>query len=132
VIALLAILSMLQATPVSVAKGSQSNVDDRRQVVIRTEAEWTRLWQQHNPDRPRPAVDFSTQMVVGVFMGSRTTAGFGVEIIDATDENGTLTVRYRETVPPKGAITAQVITSPFQLVSVPKTASAVKFEKVDQ
>jgi PrcB C-terminal len=132
VIALLALMAMLQAMPTTIDKGSQSRVDDRRQVVVRTDAEWARLWTQHNPDRPRPAVDFSKQMVVGVFMGSRNTAGFSVEILSATDENGVLTVRYRETVPAKGAITAQVITSPYQLVTVPRTEATVKFEKTDQ
>ena len=43
----------------TIEKGDQSNVDDAKQVLVRTEAEWTRLWQQHNPDRPRPKVDFS-------------------------------------------------------------------------
>jgi hypothetical protein len=132
VIALLALISMLQVMPTTIDKGSQSNVDDRRQVVVRTDDEWGRLWTQHNPNRPRPAVDFSKEMVLGVFMGSRNTAGFSVEILSATDENGVLTVRYHETVPAKGAITAQVITSPYQLVTVPRTAATVKFEKTDQ
>ena len=115
--------------PVTIGKGDQSNVDDGRMVTVRTEAEWTRLWQQHNPDRPRPAIDFSKQMVVGVFMGSRNTAGFAVEIVSASDADGVGTVHYRETVPPKGAVTAQVITSPYHLVSIPKSASTVKFQK---
>jgi hypothetical protein len=123
---------MLQAPDlVTVEKGNQSNVDEGRKVTVRTEAEWARLWQQHNPDRKRPAVDFSKQMVVGVFMGSRSTAGFAIEIVSAAEVNGTLTVRYRETVPSRGAITAQVITSPYHLVAVPKVAGAVTFEKVE-
>ncbi len=70
---------------VNIDKGTQSNVDEGRKVTVRSEADWTLLWQQHDPDRPRPSVDFSKQMVVGVFMGSRTTAGFAVEIVSATD-----------------------------------------------
>jgi hypothetical protein len=111
-------------------KGSQSNVDEGRQVSIRTEQEWTRLWQQHKPDRPKPAVDFSTQMVLGVFMGSRSTGGFAVEILGASEAGGALIVQYRETIPQPGAITAQVISSPYHLVAVPKVTGAVTFEKV--
>jgi len=55
----------------TIEKGDQSNVDDARQVLVRTDAEWTKLWQQHASDRPRPGIDFSKEMVVGVFMGSR-------------------------------------------------------------
>ena len=115
--------------PVTIGKGDQSNVDEGKTVTVRTEAEWTRLWQQHNPDRQRPAIDFSKQMVVGVFMGSRNTAGFAVEIVSATDADGVITVHYHETIPARGAVTAQVITSPYHLVSIPKSASTVKFQK---
>lgn len=117
-------------TALTIDKGDQSNVDDRKQVIARTDAEWTRLWQQHSPDRKRPAVDFSRDMVVAVFMGSRNTAGFGVEITGTSEANGALVVRYRETVPPSGAMTAQVITAPYHLVSVPKFAGEVRFEKI--
>ena len=53
--------AMILETPGTrtIAKGDQSNVDDARQVLVRTEAEWTKLWQQHAPDHPKPAVDFS-------------------------------------------------------------------------
>ena len=116
--------------PMTIDKGDQSNVDDGKQVVVRTEAEWTKLWQQHAPDRKRPAVDLSRDMVVGVFMGSRPTAGFSVDIVSTIQANGVLSVRYRETQPPKGAITAQVLTSPYHLVAAPKFAGEVKFQKV--
>ena len=115
--------------PVTIGKGDQSNVDERKTATVRTEAEWTRLWQQHNPDQQRPAIDFSKQMVVGVFMGSRNSAGFGVEIVSAPDADGVITVHYHETIPASGAITAQVITSPYHLVYLPKSASTVRFQK---
>jgi PrcB C-terminal len=114
----------------NIDKGTQSNVDEARQVSIRTEAEWTRLWQQHKPDRPKPTIDFSKEMVLGVFMGSRSTGGFAVEILGAEEAGGALTVRYRETMPRPGAITAQVISSPYHLVAVPKVTGTVTFEKV--
>ena len=78
-------------------KGDQSNVDDAMQVTARTTAEWNTLWRQHSPDRDQPRVDFAREMVVGVFLGSRPTAGFGVEIVSALVEQGVLVVRFRET-----------------------------------
>ena len=40
-------------------------------------------------------------------------------------------VRYNETMPPAGAVTAQVLTFPYHLVAIPKAAvTEVKFEKV--
>jgi hypothetical protein len=120
------------AKPMTLDKGDQSNVDDAKQVVVRTDAEWAKLWNQHSPDHQRPPVDFSRQMVIGVFMGSRPTAGFSVDIISTIQANGVLTVRYREVLPPRNAVTAQVITSPFDLVTVPMFAGDVRFEKVDK
>ena len=110
-------------------KGDQSNVDDRRQVVARTAPEWTTLWRQHSPDRPRPTVDFAREMVAGVFLGSRPSAGFAVDIVSARDEHGALVVRYRETIPPPGTITAQVITSAYCIVALPRRDGDVRFER---
>ena len=111
-------------------KGDQSNVDDARQVVARTAAEWDTLWRQHSPDRMQPRVDFSKEMVIGVFLGSRPSAGFGIAIVGAETEQGGLTVRFRETRPARGGMTAQVITSPYHLAAVPRQSGTVKFERV--
>ena len=80
----------------------------------------------------RPAVDFSKEFVVAVFLGSRPTAGFSVEIVGTRDDGAGLVVQYRETRPPAGAIVAQVLTMPYHIVAVPKRAGAgdVKFEKI--
>ena len=123
---------LLQAeTPVRVLdKGDQSNVDEARQVVVRTAAGWTGLWRQHAPDRQRPNVDFARDMVAGVFLGSRPSAGFAIDVVGARDEDGNLVVRYRETRPPAGAVTAQVITSAYCIVALPRRDGEVRFERV--
>jgi hypothetical protein len=126
---IVSVLLQGDAPPRVLDKGDQSNVDDGRQVVARTAIEWTTLWRQHSPDRPRPAVDFAREMVAGVFLGSRPSAGFAVDIVSARDEHGALVVRYRETIPPPGIITAQVITSPYCLVALPRRDGDVRFER---
>jgi hypothetical protein len=133
-ILLLLLAAFAQATPAgaprTIDKGEQSNIDEAKQVVVRTEAEWTKLWQQHSPDRKRPAVDFSKEMIVGVFMGSRPTAGYNTSIVSTVVKDGNLMVQYKESQPQRGAMTAQVLTFPYHLVAVPKEAGDVKFEKV--
>ena len=115
----------------TIEKGDQSNIDDAKQVLVRTEAEWTKLWQQHAPDHPRPRVDFSKEMVVAVFMGSRPNAGFGTTITSATAGNGALIVRYKDTKPGPASVSAQILTFPYHLVAIPKAAvTDVKFQKV--
>jgi len=125
-------LAMTQsaAAPRTIEKGEQSAIDDAKQVVVRTDAEWARLWRQHAGDRARPPIDFSKESIVAVFMGSRPNAGFNTAIVSATEGGGALIVRYTETKPPPGAISAQVLTFPFHIVAIAKVSTAnVRFEK---
>jgi len=129
----LALLAMTVAAqsppPRTVDKGDFSNVDTATQAVVRNDAAWKALWQRHAGDRPMPAIDFGKDMVVGVFMGSRPTAGYDIAITKTLEKDGALWVWYRERMPARGVMLAQVLTFPFHLVAVPKTAGEVKFEK---
>ncbi len=130
-VAVMLLALALQGAPAlrALEKGDQSNVDDAKQVAARTTAEWDALWRRHSPDRDKPRVDFAREMVLGVFLGSRPAAGFGVEILSALVEQGVLVVRFREIRPPGDRVLAQVITSPYHLVAVPRHSGDVKFEK---
>jgi PrcB C-terminal len=131
--ALIVGLAVLQAVvpPVrSLDRGTRSEIVVARQVTIRDQDAWAALWQEHAAARPRPAVDFSSEMVVGVFLGTRSTAGYGAEIIGYRAADGDVVIQYRESAPPRGAITAQVLTSPFHLVVVPRRTGTVTFEKL--
>jgi hypothetical protein len=126
----LLVLALQGVPPLRVLeKGDQSNVDDAQQVAARTTAEWDTLWRRHSPDRDQPRVNLVREMVLGVFLGSRPTAGFGVEILSALVEQGVLVVRFRETRAPGDRVLAQVITSPYHLVAVQRHSGDVKFEK---
>ena len=114
----------------TVHKGALSQIDTSRQVIVKTPAEFAALWKSHAADRRMPDVDFTTNMVVGIVLGSRPTAGYGAEIVSALPESGVLVVKYRETRPSPDLIAAQMLTSPFHLVSVPKLDGPVRFEKL--
>jgi hypothetical protein len=127
----LVVHGMQTGLPRTVAKGEQSGIESPTQVLARTVEEWTALWRRHAGDREPPPVDFSREMVVGVFMGTRPNAGFSIRIVTSMEVKGVLVVRYTETIPARDAITAQVLTSPYHLVAIPKAAvTDVKFEKV--
>jgi PrcB C-terminal len=133
VIAALLQTSQASQTPPSVrtvAKGSMSGIDAPRQASVRSAAEWSALWKAHDPKGETPAVDFSREMVVGVFLGSRPTGGYGIEIIRAVGNSGTLVVEYVETAPSRDAVTAQVLTAPYHLAAIPRHDGEVRFQKV--
>src|SRR5712691_3193554 len=72
----------------SIGRGQTSWVDSPRQVAARTPEEWAAVWRSHAPDRPLPGVDFSKDMVVAIFLGSRPSAGYSVEITGVKKTNG--------------------------------------------
>jgi hypothetical protein len=121
---------MVMPTLTSLSKGDMSGVEDARQVTVRSPAEWQKLWKEHSPREPLPAVDFKTKMVVGIFLGSKPSSGYGVEILGAKLDGKELIVEFAQKQPGHGVMTAQVLTSPYHLVAVPKHAGAVKFVRV--
>ena len=131
----LVLAALLQSTPPAirtVGKGPTSAIDEPRQVTVRSAAEWVALWKEHGANAPLPAVDFSREMVVGVFSGTRPTAGYGVGILRAAGDSGALIVEYVETRPSPDSITAQILTAPYHLAAMPKHEGEVTFKKVEK
>ena len=116
----------------TIATDMMSNIDQPRQAVARTPAEWAALWRQHAGDKPAPRVDLGLSTVVAVFLGSKMSAGYQAEIVGSRRQGDALIVEWAERSPDRGDITAQVITSPAQIVAIPKFAGEIRFEKVDK
>jgi hypothetical protein len=131
-LAIMTALSQTLTPPLrTIEAGAMSQIQDARFVTVHDQIEWSALWRAHAPDRPMPAVDWSKEMAVGVFLGTRTTAGYRVEIVGYRVEGGRVVVGYREAAPARGSITAQILTSPFALAAIPRRAGDVAFEKLD-
>src|SRR5204862_4319428 len=123
VVLLLAALAQSTPPPLrTVGKGPMSAIDQPRQIAVRSAAEWGALWKENGANAPLPAVDFSREMVVGVFLGTRPTAGYGVEIVSAISTSGARVVAYGETAPPRDPITAQFLPALCPPVPTPHRA----------
>jgi hypothetical protein len=121
-------LSLAADVPMTtIARGSASGQETARQVVVRTTAEWQDVWRNHAPGQKPPVVDFSSSMVVGVFLGTQPSAGIDVEIVAVRPEGEGLVVEYTRHAPSRGMMAAQILTEPFHLVSVPKRDGPVRF-----
>jgi hypothetical protein len=120
----LAVLNPIAFT--SVHRGTQSRIEEPREVTIRTAAEWQTLWNEHAPSE-RPRVDFTKDMVVGVFLGTRPTGGYSVEIVSVEATGEGIVVSYRETQPARDAMLTQALTSPVHLVRIPLQKGPVRF-----
>jgi len=115
-------------------KGSTSGITTFRTVVVRTSEDWQTLWREHAgpsvPPSPCPPVDFNQYTIIGIFAGTKPTAGYSVDIVDTQPLSDKIVVLYRETTPPQGMITAQVLTQPYHLRLIPKTNLPITFQKV--
>lgn len=113
--------------------GQSAGIKEKLCVVVRTQQEWGALWIKHNHGRAagKPAVDFTKEMVVAVFLGERRSGGYKVEVklmADPLEPKTRIVVFYRE-VPPAGASFAvQMVTQPYVMVKVPHKAK-VDFEE---
>lgn len=116
----------------TIVRDNMSNVEDARQAVARTPAEWAALWRLHAGDQAPPKIDFTRRTVVAVFLGSRPSAGYAVEVNGTRPAGKTLIVKWSEQTPRPGNISAQVITSPSHLVSIPKFEGEITFRKVER
>ena len=134
IVSFMLLLAVVSAqTPPSftnIAKGDVSGQQTAKQVTVRTAAEWTALWKDHAPTEKLPAVDFAKNMVVGIFLGSKPSAGHEVEIVGVRTEQKDLIVEYVQKQPGRGTMAAQILTEPFHLVAVPKHAGTVRFMHV--
>ncbi len=106
--------------------------------MARDPSEYSLLWARHSPpmppgvgapDRAPPAVDFSREIVVGLFLGSRPTGGFRIRVDAAEREGEGARVSSTEERPGPGCAVIQVITSPYVLLAVSRVPGAITFSR---
>jgi hypothetical protein len=113
-----------------VAAGERSSIASTSTVIVRDEVAWQALWNEARIRSPIPKIDFTKRMIVGIFLGTRPTSGFSVQVVEVVSEQEVLVVKYSERRPSPRAMVMQVLTAPFAIVSVPAHAGSVRFEPV--
>jgi hypothetical protein len=120
----LAVNAGAQTQTKTLAEGQHSGVKAPMAVAVTDHQKWSEIWKQHDASKSAPAVDFSRNSVVVVFLGQTETAGVKVTIVVQQDpiDSGRLNVFYRRTVSKKG-LSAQVESQPYAMVLVPHAAT---------
>jgi hypothetical protein len=116
----------------TIAADMMSQIEMPMQVAARTPAEWSALWRKHAGETAIPKVDFGSRSVVAVFLGTRSSAGYTVEIVGTRTEKGATVVEWSERRPERDQVAAQVITSPAHIATIPRVTGDIRFEKVDR
>ena len=120
-------LQIAPAAFVTVASGGSSAIADAHQAVVRADTEWQALWKRHGAREAAPAIDFSREMIAAVFLGTRPTGGYRVEITALRREADVLVIDILERRPPPGALVTQALTAPFHIVRLPRHEGPVRF-----
>ena len=112
----------------TLARGDASGIADAERTVVRDPQTWQALWSAHAGVGPEaPAVDFATRMVAAAFAGERPTPGYTVEILHPRHEGASLVVPVSEVQPARGMAAAQLIVTPFHIVTIPRFDGDVRF-----
>ncbi|WP_457591899.1 protease complex subunit PrcB family protein [Geoglobus sp.] len=109
----------------SIGKGYFSNVKEKKYVVIRSVQEFKDFVNETGVIFQPP--DFNTTMAIAVFMGEQKTGGYEINIDRIVREDGKLVVYVDHYVPSDTCFVTQVITSPFQVVTLEKFDGKVEF-----
>ena len=109
-----------------------SGYAESAELVLRDAAAFAAAWRtlhQGIPGNPPPAIDFARRMVVLLALGQRNTGGHGIRFDAIVASGAGATVRYTVTSPGAGCMTTQAITSPVDVVSVPRVDGEIRFER---
>ncbi len=138
---MLAIAGGVVWTRVVEASGSKAVAWQDVTAQVRGEALWPKsvtrsFWRQRQVDRylarifPRdapalPRVDYARRRLVLIAAGPRSSTGYGVEVLRATERRGDIRILARELTPSLGERVQAQLTSPFRLITIPKTSKRV-------
>ena len=107
---------------------SYSKVGTYQNKVIRDLDEWLAFWPTHS-EAATPRIDFTTHMVVGIFMGMKPHGCYRTHISDISRDKGKLVVTRLERGEVAGPDIActQAFVSPAHLVVLERSAEPVEF-----
>lgn len=112
----------------TLARGDGSGIVEPRRAIVRDGDDWRALWAAHaGSAAAAPPVDFTARMVAAAFAGERPTPGYQVEISGTGRDGAALTVAVEERRPRPGMMAAQMIVTPFHIVTLPRYDGEVRF-----
>ena len=111
------------------ATGSNAAVQERKNYLISSTPELRELWKLLNAPGDPPAVDFTQSSVLAIFAGQEPTAGYSIAVSKVADAASRLVV-ISLTRPGGSCILAQMVTTPYEVISLPKTTLPLTHEEL--
>lgn len=120
----------------SIAKNSNSGFETLTEQTINNatdfEKVWAIAWSHFSDPTPIPVVDFKTETIILVALGTRNNGGYQLKINSVHELGNELTINYTETTPNPKCSNTQAIVFPYEFISIPKTSKKVVFKSSEQ
>jgi hypothetical protein len=121
-------LTRLRETPTAYTQNS--GFTDPARIVVRDDDEWRRVWGRIRAGSEPPAVDFAANMALVAALGTKRSGGFDIRIESLDASNGEWLVTVVEHTPAPGCQVLAALTSPADVVVVPRSDAEVAFRTV--
>lgn len=94
-------------------RGATAATSVPQQHVATNDLQWQELWALAGQPAPQPLRPGTVG--VGVFLGQKPTAGYGIDMQWSRAADGSLQVRWGEIAPSAGSFAGQMITQPWRI-----------------
>jgi len=101
--------------------------EDHMYLIVENSEHWEDTWfsmVQHSI--PPPEVDFSTHMVVALFLGERSTGGFAVSVEKVIDAGSKIVIKVKEIYPGRIHVT-EALTWPHHIIKMERPHKPIVF-----
>jgi len=102
--------------------------------VINDAAQWEDMLNQQRggsiPQSSIPDIDFSKSTVIAVFLGSRNTLGYEIEVKEIIDTGLFVVVKVEKTYPSEDCLVLQMFSYPYHMVKTNKIDKHILFNTV--
>ena len=96
---------------------------ERRDYIIQTQQEWDDLCSPSDA----PDIDFSSNIVLAVYMGEQFTGGYHIEIMNISENAFFIRVYIRETSPSPDQGVTSAFTQPYHIVKLNRIPKFIVF-----
>ena len=119
----------------TLAKNSSSEEHEAKNIVIRTQDEWAKLWdtiQANGSPKPElPVVDFDNHMIIAILAGDQPSPGHTVVVLETLKINEKMRVSYKEVKPGANCVHPAVLAQPYHIIETDK-AEMVSFNRLQE
>jgi len=118
----------------TILHAAYSGVQDSARGAISEPAPWQDMWNLltsgNQPRPPLPAVDFSTDDVLFVSLGRRSSGGHDIRIDSVVRYQARTVVYLTRTSPGPTCMTTQALTAPVHVVRLPRLVRPLEFHEL--